>query len=77
MLWITLKGQQECLNKIRNYLSISKFDEYLIPLKGETVARLPKKLVSVVRGMVTNENPHPVNVSKIKSTVSDSVMCKF
>jgi len=55
-------GQQECLNKIRNYLSINKFDEYLVPLKGEIVARLPKKLVGVVRGLVTNENPHPVNI---------------
>ena len=45
-------------------MSVSKFDEYLIPLKRETVARLPKELVGVVRGLVTNENPHPVNVSK-------------
>jgi len=55
-------GQHECLNKIRNYLSRSKFDEYLTPLKGQEVARLPEELVDVVRGLATNENPHPVNI---------------
>ena len=44
---------------------MNKFDEYLVPLKGEIEARLPEELVGTLRGLATSGNLHPVNVSKI------------
>ena len=51
---------------------MNKFDEYLVPLKGEIEARLPEELVGTVRGLATRSNLHPVNVSKIKTTITHS-----